>query len=63
MIFSSDPKSWQAMQIRGMQRDFSWDRSALEYIKQYKQLLDKRTNMITGIENMYNGYEGKRRHL
>lgn len=62
-LFSSDPKNWQAMQIRGMQRDFSWDRSALEYIKQYKQLLDKRTHGMMRIENMYNGDEAKRRHL
>jgi len=41
-IFVFNPQGWHAMQIRGMQQDFSWDRSALEYIKQYKLLLDKR---------------------
>jgi starch synthase len=42
-IFRHNPQEWQAMQIRGMQQDFSWDRSAVEYVKQYKLLLDKRT--------------------
>jgi len=40
--FTGDPLAWQAMQIRGMQRDFSWQRSALEYLHQYKLLLDQR---------------------
>ena len=40
-VFLQDKQSWQAMQIRGMQQDFSWDRSAIEYIKQYKMLLEK----------------------
>jgi starch synthase len=41
-VYTHDPHGWQNMQIRGMQQDFSWDRSALEYIKQYKILLDNR---------------------
>ncbi len=62
-IFRHNPQEWRAMQIRGMKQDFSWDRSAVEYVKQYKLLLDKRTNRMMSIENMYNGYEAKRRHL
>ncbi len=38
-IFCHDPTSWQAMQIRGMQQDFSWHRSASEYLELYKSLL------------------------
>jgi starch synthase len=42
-VYTMDPQVWQAIQIRAMQLDFSWNRSALEYIKQYKILLDRRT--------------------
>jgi starch synthase len=32
-------KEWQALQQRGMQMDFSWDRSAQEYVKMYREVL------------------------
>jgi starch synthase len=32
-----NPKSWKALQTRGMQEDFSWDRSADEYVKLYER--------------------------
>jgi starch synthase len=38
-VYAHDPNLWQAMQVRGMQHDFSWDRSAMEYIRLYKKLL------------------------
>jgi starch synthase len=41
MVYTKDPRNWQAMQICAMQQDFSWNRSALEYIKLYKTLLDR----------------------
>ncbi len=30
---------WQAIQQRGMQQDFSWQKSALEYVKMYRQVI------------------------
>ena len=30
---------WQELQQRGMQENFSWDKSAIEYVKLYRQLL------------------------
>ena len=38
-----DPPSWQALQMAGMQQDFSWDRSAREYVKIYERSLQGRT--------------------
>jgi starch synthase len=29
---------WQALQVRGMRRDFSWERSAQEYLRLYQEL-------------------------
>ncbi len=29
---------WQALQLRGMRRDFSWERSAQEYLRLYQEL-------------------------
>jgi starch synthase len=53
-IFSTDPKGWQDMQIRAMQADFSWDRSALEYIKLYKKLLEKRADTRLSTDDIVN---------
>lgn len=35
-LFASNPARWREMQERGMQRDFSWDVSAREYVKVYR---------------------------
>jgi len=32
-----DRRQWRALQVAGMQRDFSWDRSAQEYVKIYER--------------------------
>ena len=34
-----DRRAWQALQLAGMRRDFSWDRSAREYVKIYERAL------------------------
>jgi len=41
-VYRHDPLTWQTMQVRGMKQDFSWDRSAMEYLKLYKSLLEHR---------------------
>jgi starch synthase len=37
-IYTQDPHTWQELQTRGMQHDFSWAKSAREYLKQYMAL-------------------------
>ena len=34
-----DRRAWQALQLAGMRQDFSWDRSAREYVKIYERAL------------------------
>jgi starch synthase len=38
-IYTQDPPAWRDIQIRGMQQDFSWARSAQEYLERYLSLL------------------------
>jgi len=38
----ADPRKWRAVQVAGMQQDFSWDRSAREYVKIYERAIVKR---------------------
>jgi starch synthase len=39
----TDKRKWRALQAAGMRRDFSWDRSAREYVKIYERSLQGRT--------------------
>jgi len=38
----ADARKWRAVQVAGMQQDFSWDRSAREYVKIYERAIVKR---------------------
>jgi starch synthase len=35
------PRTWRALQVAGMRQDFSWDRSAKEYVKIYDRALGR----------------------
>lgn len=37
-----DRRKWRALQVAGMQQDFSWDRSAAEYVKIYRRAIERR---------------------
>ena len=38
-VYFEKPKKWQKMQKEAMVRDFSWDKSAKEYLGLYKKLM------------------------
>ncbi|MBN1148663.1 MAG: glycogen synthase [Anaerolineales bacterium] len=38
----NDPTAWRGLQLRGMQQDFSWERSALQYLELYSLLVHNR---------------------
>jgi starch synthase len=38
-VFRGRPQAWRRLQVNGMKRDFSWERSAAEYVKVYKRVL------------------------
>ncbi|OGF25462.1 hypothetical protein A2331_05290 [Candidatus Falkowbacteria bacterium RIFOXYB2_FULL_34_18] len=40
-IFCNHPGKWRKMQVAGMKRDFSWKKSAKEYVKLYKKAMKK----------------------
>ena len=42
-IFRQRPTAWKRMQTRGMATDFSWNKSAGEYIQLYQQAMSKAT--------------------
>jgi len=39
-IYYHQPKQWRRLQLNGMQRDFSWTKSAKEYLKLYNKLVN-----------------------
>ena len=39
IFYKQNSSGWQGIQIHGMQQDFSWNRSAQEYLKRYRMLL------------------------
>jgi starch synthase len=39
-VYYDNPKKWRKMQENCMKKDFSWNKSAKEYIKLYKKLFN-----------------------
>jgi len=37
-VYYNQPETWQKIQTNGMQKDFSWNKSAREYMSLYKKL-------------------------
>ncbi|MGZ8224147.1 MAG: glycosyltransferase, partial [Methylobacter sp.] len=38
LILYSQPVAWKQLQVKGMQKDFSWSKSASQYLSLYEQL-------------------------
>lgn len=38
-VYRDRPSQWRRLQVNGMKRNFSWERSASEYVKLYRRLL------------------------
>lgn len=46
-----NPRAWRRLQRNGMRKDFSWERSAAEYVKMYKRVIaakKKAARVVTG---------------
>lgn len=41
-VYREQPRTWRRLQRNGMTRDFSWERSAAEYVKVYKRAMARR---------------------
>jgi starch synthase len=40
-VVFANPSRWRGLQVAGMRQDFSWDRSAREYVKLYENALGR----------------------
>ncbi len=38
-LYREQPQRWRRLQINGMKRNFSWERSAAEYVRLYRQVV------------------------
>ncbi len=48
-LFRTNPKAWRRLQMNGMRKDFSWQRSAREYVTVYKRgMATRRANPPRG---------------
>ncbi|MCC7243808.1 MAG: glycogen synthase GlgA [Acidobacteria bacterium] len=47
-LYRRQPRSWARLQKNGMRKDFSWDRSAAEYVKVYKGVMSTRRSTPSG---------------
>jgi starch synthase len=54
-----DRAAWRAMQERGMEQDFSWERSAHQYVQLYRYLLDRNgRSTVPPYDGSYTDSEG-----
>ena len=40
-LYRNEPKAWRSLMLNGMKQDWSWSRSAAEYLELYQSLLGR----------------------
>jgi len=45
-LYRGNPKAWTRLQKNGMRKDFSWERSAAEYVRVYKRVMASRRDTL-----------------
>jgi starch synthase len=45
----AEPKKWRAVQLAGMKQDYSWDRSAREYVSIYDRAIKQVAGRAPGV--------------
>ncbi len=45
-VFIKEPDAWKKLMVRGMNRDFSWKRSATEYVRLYERAISDRMSIL-----------------
>lgn len=45
-LFTKEPEVWKRLMMRGMKRDFSWKRSAMEYLRLYEKAIADRKSFL-----------------
>ncbi len=45
-IYREKPFAWKSLMIRGMNRDFSWKRSAIEYLRLYEKAINQHRSSL-----------------
>jgi starch synthase len=45
-VYREQPETWKRLMIRGMNKDFSWKRSALEYLALYEKAVKQRRESL-----------------
>jgi len=46
-LYCEKPAAWKSLMLRGMKQDFSWKRSAQEYVRLYEKALEERTRSLS----------------
>lgn len=49
-LFSEKPEMWERLMLRGMNKDFSWQRSATDYVRLYEKAIAERTSFLERAE-------------